>query len=189
VVFYALFLGLGSKFTKTMAPQALVPTVEDPRPRDPVPVPSAHTDIRRSVYELPPPKVPLPTPAADAPPAMDPQDDSPAATPAFFSPAQPHISNRVQGGPGMGFPNTDDFYPQAARRLEQQGNVIVQVCVDSRGRLTSEPTAMQSSGNARLDGGALVLAKAGSGHYRATTEDGHAVSSCYSFRVVFTLKK
>jgi TonB family protein len=89
----------------------------------------------------------------------------------------------------MGFPNADDFYPQAARRLEEQGSVIVQVCVDPKGRLTSEPTTVQSSGNARLDGGALVLAKAGSGHYRATTEDGHAVGSCYAFRVVFTLKK
>jgi hypothetical protein len=34
-----------------------------------------------------------------------------------------------------------------------------------------------------------VLAKAGSGHYRATTEDGQAINSCYAIRVVFTLKQ
>jgi TonB family protein len=190
VVFYALFLGLGPTFTKTMTPPALVPTVEDPKPREPVPVPTAQPDIQRTPFDLPQPKIPIPSTATDDPPrAVDPQVDGPPAPPGFLSPTQPHISNRVQGGPGIGFPNADDFYPQTARRLEEQGNVIVQVCVDPRGRLTSQPTTVQSSGNARLDSGALVLANAGSGHYRATTEDGHPVSSCYSFRVVFTLKK
>jgi periplasmic protein TonB len=190
VVFYALFLGLGPTFTKTMTPPALVPTVEDPKPREPVPVPSARPDIPRTVYDLPPPTVTLPSAAPDDPsPVVAPLVDSAPTPPTFSNPTPPHISDRVQGGPGIGFPNADDFYPQTARRLEEQGNVIVQVCVDPRGRLTSQPTTVQSSGNARLDGGALVLAKAGSGHYRATTEDGHPVSSCYSFRVVFTLKK
>jgi TonB family protein len=190
VVFYALFLGLGSKFTKTLVPPALVPFVEDPRPRDPVPVPSTQPDIKRTPFDLAPPKIPIPSTATDdPPPAVDPQVDGPPAPPGFLNPTQPHISNRVQGGPGIGFPNADDFYPQSARRLEEQGNVIVQVCVDPNGRLTSAPTMVQGSGNTRLDGGALVLAKAGSGHYRATTEDGRPVNFCYSFRVVFTLKK
>jgi periplasmic protein TonB len=190
VVFYALFLGLGPTLTRTEAPPPLVPTVEDPKPRDPVPVPSAQPDISRNVFDLPPPKLTVPPTLTDDPPALvDPPLDATPAPPTLLNPTQAHIGNRVQGGPGMGFPNADDFYPQAARRLEEQGNVIVQVCVDPKGRLTSDPTTVQSSGNARLDGGALVLAKAGSGHYRATTEDGHPVSSCYSLRVVFTLKK
>jgi periplasmic protein TonB len=190
VVFYALFLGLGPTFTKPNAPPALVPTVEDPKPREPVPIPSVEPNISRATYDLPPPKIPVSSTALDDPPGVvEPQVDGPPTPPAFLNPAQPHISNRVQGGPGAGFPNADDFYPQTARRLEEQGNVIVQVCVDPSGRLTSQPTTVQSSGNARLDGGALVLAKAGSGHYRAATEDGRPVSSCYSFRVVFTLKK
>ncbi len=82
-----------------------------------------------------------------------------------------------------------DFYPEVARRLEQQGNVIVNVCVDAKGRLTSAPTAQQSSGYPRLDEGALALAKAGSGHYKPTTEDGHAIEACYPFRVIFKLEK
>jgi TonB family protein len=190
VVFYALFLGLGPTFIKTITPPALVPTVEDPKPRDPVPIPSADPNISRITYDLPPPRIPVPSTAVDDPHAVAaPQVDVPPTPPTFLNPAQPPISNRVQGGPGAGFPNADDFYPQGARRLEEQGNVIVQVCVDPKGRLTSEPATVQSSGNPRLDGGALVLAKAGSGHYRATTEDGQPVRSCYSFRVVFTLKK
>jgi hypothetical protein len=55
------------------------------------------------------------------------------------------------------------------------------------GRLTGEPSVAQSSGSVRLDDGALKLARAGSGHYRATTEDGRAVDSCYPFRITFAL--
>jgi len=96
--------------------------------------------------------------------------------------------SRVLGGPGKGFPNSDDYYPAAARRLSEQGSATVQVCVDKEGRLTANPTVTQSSGSARLDGGALKLAKAGSGHYRPTTENGLAVSSCYGYRIKFDLR-
>ena len=65
----------------------------------------------------------------------------------------------------------------------------VRVCVDSKGKLTSNPTTVKSSGIARLDEGALKLARAGSGHYRATTEDGQPVDSCYPLGIRFQLKK
>jgi TonB family protein len=102
--------------------------------------------------------------------------------------ATPPKVYRVIGGPDKGFPNTTDYYPDASRRLGEQGAAAVQVCVDAKGRLTSEPTIAQSSGSARLDGGALTLAWAGSGHYRATTEDGRAVSSCFPFRIRFEFR-
>ena len=40
----------------------------------------------------------------------------------------------------------------------------------------------------RLNEGALRLAKAGSGHYGATIEDGRPVNSCYPFRIRFDLR-
>lgn len=95
---------------------------------------------------------------------------------------------RVPGGPGSGFPNTDDYYPSIAKRMEEQGSATIGVCVGADGKLTADPTIAQSSGSPRLDAGALLLAKAGSGHYRAGTDDGRAVSSCYSFRVRFALR-
>lgn len=100
----------------------------------------------------------------------------------------PKAVERVPGGPGAGFPDTEDYYPPAARRLGETGAAAVRVCVDSRGRLTSDPAIVQSSGIARIDGGALRLARAGSGHYRPTTENGRPVSSCYAFRVRFRLQ-
>jgi TonB family protein len=99
-----------------------------------------------------------------------------------------HTISRVQGGAGPGFPHPDDYYPEAAKRLEEQGMATVQVCVDAKGRLTSDPTTLQSAGSPRLDEGALKLARAGSGHYRATTEDGRSVDSCYPLRIRFQLK-
>jgi Gram-negative bacterial TonB protein C-terminal len=65
----------------------------------------------------------------------------------------------------------------------------VRVCVDDNGRLASDPLIAQTSGSARLDEGALKLARAGSGHYRTTTENGRPVSYCYPLNVRFELKK
>jgi TonB family protein len=95
--------------------------------------------------------------------------------------------NRVPGGPGPGFPTTDDYYPDTSRRLAETGAATVRVCVDPQGRLTGDPALAQSSGTRRLDAAALKLARAGSGHYRPTTEDGEPVSSCYAYRIRFTL--
>jgi TonB family protein len=104
------------------------------------------------------------------------------------APPLPRRIDRVTGGPGAGFPNTEDYYPPDARRLDETGTSVVSVCVDSRGRLTAAPALVTSSGVGQIDEGALRLAKAGSGHYRPTTEDGRPVSSCYAFRVRFQLE-
>jgi TonB family protein len=107
------------------------------------------------------------------------------AGPVQLPPPQP--VNRVMGGPGAGFPDTEDYYPAAARRSGEAGTSVVSVCVDPRGRLTAAPAVVASSGSRQIDEGALRLARAGSGHYRPTTEDGRPVSSCYAFRIRFQL--
>jgi TonB family protein len=106
----------------------------------------------------------------------------------FVPPLPPQAVKQVLGGPGVGFPNTDDFYPPQSRRQDEQGVGTVKVCVDANGRLTGDPSMLQGTGSPRLDDGALKLARAGSGHYRATTENGRPVNSCYAFRVRFQLK-
>jgi TonB family protein len=104
-------------------------------------------------------------------------------SPSGSAAALPYVVNQVQGGPGIGFPNPDDFYPMLSRHMEEQGTATVQVCVDTKGRLTADPTTLLGTGSFRLDEGALKLARAGSGHYRATTEDGRPVISCYPLRI------
>jgi TonB family protein len=100
-----------------------------------------------------------------------------------------HVVQQLAGGPGVGFPDAAEFYPSHSIRLGEEGISTVQVCVDRKGRLTSEPTTVRGSGSARLDEAALKLARAGSGHYRATTEDGQPVNSCYAFGVRFQMRK
>jgi periplasmic protein TonB len=161
------------------------------------------------VKRVPPEKLPPPLPPGmkilgvpklviDVPPKLDFDDgettqvvDTP---PEPYSPplppeAPPHVVQKVAGGPGAGFPDTADFYPSQSIRMEEEGISTVRVCVDPKGKLASDPTTMKSSGSARLDEGALKLARAGSGHYRATTEDGQPVTSCYPLGIRFQLKR
>jgi TonB family protein len=102
--------------------------------------------------------------------------------------AAPHEIVRVQGGAGPAFPHPDEYYPDASKRLEEQGATVLRVCVDAAGRLTSEPVWTETSGSGRLDAAAVRLAKAGSGHYVPTTEDGRPVPSCYPVKIRFQLR-
>jgi TonB family protein len=177
---YCLAVGLGNRTVAALPASIATMVREEPRTRQPPP---------------PPPSVPLAHPPIEVvEPAISlslPRDADPVHG-AFDGPKEPATASppkvdRIMGGPGKGFPTTADYYPDASRRLGEQGATAVQVCVDPRGRLTSEPTITQSSGSARLDGSALTLARAGSGHYRPTTEDGRAVGSCFPFRIRFEL--
>jgi TonB family protein len=184
LLFYGLITTVSHIHVSAVDPLQNLPQT-DPFPRTlplPVPKPSL-TDVeihlppidRELRRELDPPNVVTP----ELPPGLLPPQNPPPPLQAV---------TQVLGGPGAGFPNTDDFYPPQARRLDEQGVGTVQVCVDANGRLTADPTLVQGTGSARLDDGALKLARAGSGHYRATTENGRPVNSCYAFRVRFQLK-
>lgn len=138
------------------------------------------------------PKITVPTPDVDLNLPIDPrairvptQAHAAASMPSRGSIQRPDVV--VLGGPGRGFPDTDDYYPEFARRLEQSGIATLHVCVDARGRLTSIPELSHSSGYSSIDRAALSLTRAGSGHYRATTDNGVPVKSCFDYLIKFTL--
>jgi protein TonB len=182
----ALTNGLGHTLIAVIPPSMQVdpmPDVEKQPPLPPLPPPT----FSPPGIDIPPTEDLVeaqPDPVFTIPKVTAPPDDhlGPPATP-------PHVVNRIPGGPGKGFPNTADYYPFDAIRSGTTGITGVQVCVDEKGRLTAAPTLAQTSGSASLDAGALKLAKAGSGHYRAATEDGRPVSSCYEFRIRFDINK
>jgi protein TonB len=120
--------------------------------------------------------------------APNPAGIAPTVSPPTSVPAPEHKVTRVAGGPGAGFPATDDFYPAASRRSGESGIATVRVCVDGRGRLTQGPEILESAGSALLDQSALKLARAGTGHYRPTVEDGRAINDCYAYRIRFELR-
>jgi TonB family protein len=181
-VLYGLLVGLHSKFVKLIPTQFVIRVVDPPR-RELPPTPRPQVSIPK--IEVPPPEV-MPQIKPDSGEAVTTTPLEPQRT--ELPPSLPAAVNRVQGGPGPGFPSADDFYPSIAIHMEEKGVATVRACVDGKGRLTAEPTIIQSTGSSRLDEGALKLAKAGSGHYRATTEDGQPVNSCYPFRIRFDLR-
>ena len=162
-VIYAFATGLGHQFIKELQPPLIADFLKDARPND-TPPPPPKIDMSQ------PPKVDLGPPPDividDGPGPTAISNEAPRTVVEPLPPQPPAavLVKRVSGGPGKGFPNSEDYYPPAARRLGEQGNTAIQVCVDPNGKLTAEPKVMQSSGSARLDEGAIKLAKAGSGH-------------------------
>jgi TonB family protein len=184
-VFYALMTGLGFSVVQLIPSTFQTHILPNPQPAS-APPPLPHPTIADQRLRVPPPEFPQSSFPDDSVGAVSQPAIDSLLSSATTAPI--HEVSRVIGGPGRGFPTTDDFYPSAAKRLEEQGVATVRVCVDASGRLTSAPTTVRSSGYPRLDEGAVQLAKAGSGHYRASTEDGRAVNSCYPFRIRFQLR-
>jgi len=189
----ALFFGLiALSHTHGLAtPPNLQNTVVDPVPPKILPPQPPGMEVKDWMVRVPRPVVPEPR---NIEVEKDPTTEVIEKSQEPYSPPQPfetptQVVQQVAGGPGAGFPETTDFYPSVSIHLAEEGFSTVRVCVDKRGRLTSEPTTVKGSGSTRLDEAALKLARAGSGHYRATTEDGHAVNSCYPFGIRFQLKK
>ena len=48
---------------------------------------------------------------------------------------------------GKGFPNVDDYYPDASRRLGEEGLTVVHICVEPDGKLTEPPKIAKTSGH------------------------------------------
>jgi TonB family protein len=187
VLILVLANGLTHGFIKIIPRVMLGGMIEDVPNHRPPPTLPPPPKFSPPVIDIPPTDVPLDVPADDEHTIQQliaPPDDHlppPSAT--------AHLIKRVLGGPGKGFPNTNDFYPYPAIRAGEKGVVGVRTCVDDTGRLTAAPTIARPSGRSSLDEGALKLAKAGSGHYRPTTEDGLPVSSCYEFLIRFDLRE
>jgi TonB family protein len=184
-IFYIYLTGFtGIRIVDRADPLKGIVIVKHDRPHLPTPLPLpelAQTSL--DPVPLPAPRFKLPEDPKTITVAHAIQPQVPSTQPVASPPVE-----RVIGGPGTGFPDTEDYYPPAARRLGEAGSTVVSVCVDLRGRLTAAPAIVESSGIRLIDEGALRLAGAGSGHYRPTTENGQPVSSCYAFRIRFQLQ-
>jgi periplasmic protein TonB len=183
LVIYALATGFGARVVRDIAQPLKVTFLPQPQRAVELPPPPRPDFVRPRVDLVPPPEIPFDTTAGSAAQTITVVEGSTPPPP----PTSKSVSRAV-GGPGVGFPNTEDYYPAASKRLGEKGVATIRVCVDAVGRLTAVPVIAQSSGSERLDDGALRLARAGSGHYRATTEDGKPVSSCYPYRIRFELR-
>jgi len=144
--------------------------VEDKPPPPPKP------DLERP----PPPSVPVPiinvTVPIDTPAVVVSKAPPPAARPAPVVAATPIKTVRM---PSCG----EDYYPAQALRLNQQGSVVVKLCVGPNNKIDGPVEIVTSSGFPLLDEAAGKCVAAGS--YKAGIVSGQAARTCKEMKVTF----
>jgi protein TonB len=184
---WALATGLARRAIELVAPPIQTEVVEEVQKKD-EPPPPPPPQMERPPVEIPPPDVAIEVPQETQTTAIVDVTDKPV--PKAPPPPPAPVAKKVQVAPrpGKGFPSSEDYYPPASKRLGEEGAANIHVCVGPNGKLTEDPTLAQTSGSARLDEGALKLAKAASGHYQAGTEDGQPATMCTVFKIKFELR-
>ena len=72
-----------------------------------------------------------------------------------------------------------------AHSASPSGRSVLCVCVDEKGTLTQDPVIAESSGDPRVDSGAVKLARLDSGRYKPAAVDGKPLRGCFRFAVNF----
>jgi len=184
---WALATGLARRAIELVAPPIQTEVVEEVQKKD-EPPPPPPPQMERPPVEIPPPDVAIEVPQETQTTAIVDVTDKPVPKAPPPQPAPVAKKVQVAPRPGKGFPSSEDYYPPASKRLGEEGSANIHVCVGPNGKLTEDPTLAQTSGSARLDDGALKLAKAASGHYQAGTEDGQPSTMCTVFKIKFELR-
>ncbi len=185
---WAFATGLARRAIELVAPPIQTEVVEEVQKKD-EPPPPPPPQMERPPVEIPPPDVAIEVPVETQSTAIQDVTDKPVPkAPPPPPPPPPPKKVLVAARPGKGFPNAEEYYPPASKRLGEEGTANVHVCVGPNGKLTEDPTLAQTSGSARLDEGALKLAKAASGHYTPGTEDGQPATTCTVFKIKFELR-
>jgi Uncharacterized protein conserved in bacteria (DUF2059) len=111
----------------------------------------------------------------------------PSATARPWDSAPRAPDGRVVPSPSL--PEQCDIPPTPAsgsHAVPSSGKSVVCVCTDEKGTLTREPVIAESSGDARVDSGAIKMARVDSGRYIPPTVEGHPQSACFRFAIDFS---
>lgn len=185
--FYALQSGLLRQVAQAMPREVFVslvtpqpeaaPVPETPQPPEvkPKTVPVVKPTIRRPAPVVPTPKpapLPVETPVAAVAPSIDPPAPAaPIAQAAPPAPVMPAPPKTVSGVEYIQAPQPD--YPPIAKRMGEEGKVILRILVNEKGR-PERVDVRQSSGSARLDEAARQAAARAL--FKPHLEDGKAVA-------------
>jgi periplasmic protein TonB len=181
---WAMAIGLARKVVEVIAPPIQTDLIEEIEQRD-TPPPPPPPEFERPPVEVPPPEVAIDIPV-DTQTSTAITDVTDRPVPMAPPPPPPPRQVKKAGVDQKRFPSSEEYYPAASKRLGEEGSPTVRACVGPNGKLTEEPTIAQTSGSARLDEGAIKLAKAG--RYIAGSVDGQPTTECINFRVKFELK-
>ena len=129
---------------------------------------------------------PIPVPEPLVPPTPSHEDSAPDGTVVPPGPASPSPPEPIRVLGKHWLPNSAGYYSPVLIREGVEGDSTVRVCVDEAGHLSGAPVVERSSGDARLDQGAVNVARAG--RYARAVRGDTPVANCYLFRIVFKVK-
>jgi periplasmic protein TonB len=181
LIVWALASGLARQVVEIIAPPIETDIIEEELQRE-EPPPPPPPEMERPPVEVPPPEVSIDIPMETSTAIQDVTDRPPPPRP----PPPPRVVNRT--APSVDLrrsPSTDDYYPPASRRANEEGVATVKTCVSPEGRATGSAEVAKSSGHPRLDEAAVKWA--GRARFKPGTEDGKPVEACTSFNVRFRL--
>ncbi len=185
LVIYMFASGLAIKLVPVPDPPTVVDVTEARRPP-----PTAPQLPDPTLQRVTPDIIPIP-PVIEEPP--DPVIENRISIPdvPIVGPTTPSVVTdeappiRVLGQNYL--PNSEDYYPPDLRRVGVEGATTVLACVDEKGALVrGSPTVEQSSGNLRLDAGALTVARAG--RYARSVQGTTPVPNCFRIRIGFRMR-
>lgn len=178
---WVLATGLASRAIQMVAPPIKTTIVQQTK-QQMKPPPPPPPQLQQQQVQVPPPVVNINIPQAAQTHAITVQKQvvraAPPAPPAHVTPLQAIARD---------FPSTDDYYPDASRRLGEQGTALVKLCIGAGGRVIGEPAIQKSSGSSRLDQAAVRYARATSGHFQPETRNGQPVTVCTALPIKFQL--
>jgi periplasmic protein TonB len=180
---WALATGLARKAIEVLAPPIQTDILQEEKNKT-EPPPPPPPELRKQVVEVPPPDINI------AMPEVGPQTNAISAVVKQQQAPAPVAKAAVAAtaiGLGKGFPNVDDYYPDASRRLGEEGLTVVDICVGPDGKLTEPPKVGKSSGHERLDQAAVKVASVGSGRFKPATEEGKPIAKCTQLPIRFKL--
>lgn len=197
---YAFVTGLAMSYIKKKAEELDVFDVQDPPPPPeevppPPPPPDSPVPPPPTQVYAPPTNLPVPTPntistAPDIPPAPPISPPAPPAPPAPPPPppAPPKVAKKLspRGSPQSWV--TNDDYPAAALRGEQQGTVSFRLDVDATGKV-SNCSITSSSGSSLLDNTACSLLRRRARFTPAEDASGNKIPASWPSRFRWELPK
>jgi len=177
IIGWAFVSGFGKQIVLQVVKDVKVSIIKDQQVKETPPPPPKPVLDRPPPVSMPPPivniSIPIESPIQvthEPPPPAPPRVTVVAGTPV-----------KTISRPECG----EDYYPSQAKRLEQEGNVVVEYCVGPTNKIESVKV-VESSGFPLLDEAAGKCLAAG--RYKAATQEGKPVLNCTKARVKYVMK-
>lgn len=120
------------------------------------------------------PASPAPSPGSIRQTTSPPRAPDGPITPSPTSPEQCEVTS------------TSTSPPTPSSPTHASGRSVVCVCTDEKGTLTRDPVIAESSGDPRVDSGAIKMARIDSGRYTPPTSNGQPQPACFRFAIDFS---